>query len=126
MDIRRDLLGVIGLLFLEVSALIFYENNIPCRDSGDFWMFLAGQSMVVGTIIVRWVSKYPDPIMATRWHIVINGLPLVILSFLNHDSALNGSLKELTTTDICALVILLFLKALSVMKHTSIMQQKAA
>lgn len=30
-------------------------------------MFLSAQSMAVGTIMVRWVSKYSDPIMATGW-----------------------------------------------------------
>lgn len=30
-------------------------------------MFLAAQSMAVGTVMVRWVSKYSDPIMATGW-----------------------------------------------------------
>lgn len=30
-------------------------------------MFLAAQSMAVGTVMVRWVSKYADPIMATGW-----------------------------------------------------------
>ena len=27
-------------------------------DSGEWWMLLAAQSMAVGTIMVRWVSKY--------------------------------------------------------------------
>lgn len=30
-------------------------------------MFLAAQSMAVGTVMVRWVSKYSDPVMATGW-----------------------------------------------------------
>ena len=30
-------------------------------------MLLAAQSMAVGTVMVRWVSKYSDPIMATGW-----------------------------------------------------------
>lgn len=97
-------LGVIGLLLLEVPALAFDENNISFWDNGELWMLLAAQSMAVGTVMVRWVSKYSDPIMATGWHMVIGGFPLVILSILNHDPALNGSLKELTTTDISALV----------------------
>ena len=28
---------------------------------------LAAQSMAVGTVMVRWVSKYSDPVMATGW-----------------------------------------------------------
>lgn len=30
-------------------------------------MLLAAQSMAVGTVMVRWVSKFSDPIMATGW-----------------------------------------------------------
>lgn len=30
-------------------------------------MLLAAQSMAVGTVMVRWVSKYSDPVMATGW-----------------------------------------------------------
>ncbi|XP_031107301.1 WAT1-related protein At3g02690, chloroplastic-like [Ipomoea triloba] len=67
-------------------------------------MLLAAQSMAVGTVMVRWVSKYSDPIMATGWHMVIGGLPLVAFSVLNHDPALNGSLKELTSSDVLALL----------------------
>lgn len=35
---------------------------------------------------------------------VIGGLPLVAFSILNHDPALNGSLKELTSSDVLALL----------------------
>ncbi|XP_043702696.1 WAT1-related protein At3g02690, chloroplastic isoform X2 [Telopea speciosissima] len=37
-------------------------------------------------------------------HMVIGGLPLVALSVLNHEPAINGSLKELTSNDLLALV----------------------
>ena len=30
-------------------------------------MLLAAQSMAIGTVMVRWVSKYSDPVMATGW-----------------------------------------------------------
>nr|GMC96880.1 WAT1-related protein At3g02690, chloroplastic-like [Ipomoea batatas] len=87
-------LGVIGLLLLEFSF----------GGSGEWWMLLAAQCMAVGTVMVRWVSKYCDPIMATGWHMVIGGLPLVAISLLNHDPALNGSFVELTSTDLLALL----------------------
>ena len=34
-------------------------------DSGEWWMLLAAQSMAVGTVMVRWVAKYCDPVVAT-------------------------------------------------------------
>uniref|UniRef100_A0ACD5TNN6 Uncharacterized protein n=1 Tax=Avena sativa TaxID=4498 RepID=A0ACD5TNN6_AVESA len=95
-------LGVVGLLLLEVPALSV-EGNDTVWGSGEWWMFLSAQSMAIGTIMVRWVSKYSDPIMATGWHMVIGGIPLLVISVLNHDPALNGHIQELTWSDILAL-----------------------
>ncbi|GFY87758.1 nodulin MtN21 /EamA-like transporter family protein [Actinidia rufa] len=97
-------LGVIGLLLLEVPAFAFDASNFSLSGSGEWWMLLAAQSMAVGTVMVRWVSKYSDPVMATGWHMIIGGLPLLAISFLNHDPALNGSFTELTSNDLLALL----------------------
>ncbi|XP_041995263.1 WAT1-related protein At3g02690, chloroplastic-like [Salvia splendens] len=96
-------LGVIGLLLLEVPALAFDANNFSLWGSGEWWMFLAAQSMASGTVMVRWVSKYSDPVMATGWHMVIGGLPLMAIAILKHDPALS-SFHELTTGDVLALL----------------------
>lgn len=96
-------LGVVGLLLLEVPALSVEGNNTSVWGNGEWWMFLSAQSMAVGTIMVRWVSKYSDPIMATGWHMVLGGIPLLVISVLNHDPALNGHIQELTWSDIVAL-----------------------
>ncbi|KAL3527372.1 hypothetical protein ACH5RR_012028 [Cinchona calisaya] len=97
-------LGVIGLLLLEVPAISFDENNFSLWGSGEWWMLLAAQSMAVGTVMVRWVTNYSDPIMATGWHMVIGGIPLMAISILNHDPVLGGSFKELSSSDILALL----------------------
>ncbi|KAM5576077.1 WAT1-related protein [Rosa sericea] len=96
-------LGVIGLLLLEAPSLALDGSNSSLWQSGEWWMLLSAQSMAVGTVMVRWVSKYSDPIMATGWHMVIGGLPLVIISILNHDNAVSGSLVEFTANDTLAL-----------------------
>ncbi|KAG6474891.1 WAT1-related protein At3g02690, chloroplastic-like [Zingiber officinale] len=96
-------LGIIGLLFLEVPALSFDGSGSSIWGSGEWWMLLAAQSMAVGTVMVRWVSKYSDPVMATGWHMVIGGLPMLAISVLNHDPAMNGKLIDLTSADILAL-----------------------
>ncbi|XVF20446.1 hypothetical protein REPUB_Repub12eG0001100 [Reevesia pubescens] len=96
-------LGVIGLLLLEVPALALDESNFSLWGSGEWWMLLAAQSMAVGTVMVRWVSKYSDPIMATGWHMVIGGLPLIGISILNYDPVFNGSFLELSASDVLAL-----------------------
>lgn len=97
-------LGVIGLLLLEVPTLSFDNSNFSLWGSGEWWMFLSAQSMAVGTVMVRWVSKYSDPVMATGWHMVIGGLPLVAISILNHEPVISGSLMELTSSDLLALL----------------------
>ncbi|XP_062200837.1 WAT1-related protein At3g02690, chloroplastic-like [Phragmites australis] len=96
-------LGVVGLLLLEVPTLSVEGNDTTIWGSGEWWMLLSAQSMAVGTIMVRWVSKYSDPIMATGWHMIIGGLPLLVISVLNHDPALNGHFQDLTWSDILAL-----------------------
>ncbi|CAN6310630.1 unnamed protein product [Urochloa humidicola] len=96
-------LGVMGLLLLEVPALSVEGNDTTIWGSGEWLMFLSAQSMAVGTIMVRWVSKYSDPIMATGWHMIIGGIPLLVISVLNHDPALSGHIQDLTWSDILAL-----------------------
>ncbi|XP_077247199.1 nodulin MtN21 /EamA-like transporter family protein isoform X2 [Tasmannia lanceolata] len=96
--------GVIGLLLLEVPSLSLEGANSTLWGSGEWWMLLAAQSMAVGTVMVRWVTKYSDPVMATGWHMVIGGLPLLAISVLNHDPAISGSLKDLTSSDLLALL----------------------
>jgi drug/metabolite transporter (DMT)-like permease len=46
-------------------------------DSGEFWMLLAAQSMAVGTVMVRYVTRHCDPVMATGWHMVLGGAALL-------------------------------------------------
>ncbi|TYG88895.1 hypothetical protein ES288_A12G057400v1 [Gossypium darwinii] len=104
-------LGVVGLLLLEYEMSCILAGPCTCLDdsnfslwgSGEWWMLLAAQSMAVGTVMVRWVSKYSDPIMATGWHMIIGGLPLLGISILNHDPVFSGSFQELSASDLLAL-----------------------
>ncbi|ABW25102.1 DUF6 domain transmembrane protein [Acaryochloris marina MBIC11017] len=57
-----------------------YLNQLT--QSGEFLMLLAALSMAVGTVMIRQVCRYADPISATGWHMVIGGLPLFIGSGL--------------------------------------------
>lgn len=94
------ILGITGLVLLEVSPetlsslLSFLSDNGTSTsvssvvnstpgsiwDSGEWWMLLAAQSMAIGTVMVRWVSKYSDPIPATGWHMIFGGIPLLFLA----------------------------------------------
>ncbi|KAG9442025.1 hypothetical protein H6P81_017879 [Aristolochia fimbriata] len=95
--------GVVGLLLLEAPSLSF-EDGSTIWGSGEWWMLLAAQSMAVGTVMVRWVTKYCDPVMATGWHMVIGGLPLLAIAVLNHDPVVAGDINNLTSNDLLALL----------------------
>jgi drug/metabolite transporter (DMT)-like permease len=51
-------------------------------DQGEWLMLLAALSMAVGTVLIRIVCRYADPITATGWHMILGGLPLFGLSNL--------------------------------------------
>ncbi len=48
--------------------------------SGEWLMLLAALSMAVGTILIRYVCRHVDPVVATGWHMILGGLPLFALS----------------------------------------------
>ncbi|OUS46888.1 EamA-like transporter family-domain-containing protein [Ostreococcus tauri] len=88
-------LGVLGLVLLELpeealgsvmngGGVAGLASTLHIQDSlwdnGEFWMLLAAQSMAIGTVMVRWVCKYVDPVMATGWHMALGGLPLLAYS----------------------------------------------
>lgn len=49
-------------------------------ERGEWLMLLAALSMAVGTVMIRVVCRYADPVSATGWHMIIGGLPLFALS----------------------------------------------
>ena len=60
------------------TAYSLLDANI--FENGQGLMLIAALSMAVGTVMVRYVSKVADPIVATGWHMIIGGLPLFALS----------------------------------------------
>jgi drug/metabolite transporter (DMT)-like permease len=79
-------------------------------DSGEWWMLLAAQSMAIGTVMVRWVSKYSDPIAATGWHMILGGIPLLMFA-INENSA--TSLPEMISVlDVKDYLLLLYVSLL--------------
>ncbi|KAG2548201.1 hypothetical protein PVAP13_9KG144800 [Panicum virgatum] len=92
-------LGVVGLLLLEVPALSVEGNDTTIWGSGEWLMFLSAQSMAVGTIMVRWVSKYSDPIMATGWcgKPTALGTPFFVSYGVYFYNATRGSLTTLSS-----------------------------
>jgi len=64
-------------------------------SKGEFWMLLAAQSMAVGTVMVRWVAKFVDPVMATGWHMFLGGLPLLALAVTAPETPEHGAFLEM-------------------------------
>jgi drug/metabolite transporter (DMT)-like permease len=50
--------------------------------SGELLMLLSALSMSAGTIIVGYVKRHADPIVATGWHMILGGIPLAVMSGL--------------------------------------------
>jgi len=51
-------------------------------QNGQGLMLFAALSMAVGTILIRYVSRQADPLMATGWHMILGGIPLMLGSAL--------------------------------------------
>jgi drug/metabolite transporter (DMT)-like permease len=85
-------LGVIGIscIGLPIEWLNQFVTNpltsqIDLSDlfnHGEWLMLLAALSMAVGTILIRFIVRYADPVVATGWHMIIGGVPLAIGSIL--------------------------------------------
>lgn len=46
--------------------------------------------------MVRWVAKYCDPVVATGWHMVLGGLPLLALAAAYEGPEIGTALSQLT------------------------------
>lgn len=68
------------LNFLHAGTITGQGNFQQLFQSGEWLMLLAALSMAVGTVIIRFVCRYADPITATGWHMILGGLPLFALS----------------------------------------------
>lgn len=71
--VRQGLQGNFASLELDASHLF---NN------GEWLMLLASLSMAVGTILIRYVCRHVDAVVATGWHMILGGIPLFTLSGL--------------------------------------------
>ncbi|MBW4514944.1 MAG: EamA family transporter [Timaviella obliquedivisa GSE-PSE-MK23-08B] len=83
--------GVLGISLLglpqDLIAGMLHGGSAVSVDfleqllqNGQWLMLLAALSMAVGTVMVRYVCRYVDPVVATGWHMILGGLPLFGLS----------------------------------------------
>ncbi|MBD2384727.1 DMT family transporter [Cylindrospermum sp. FACHB-282] len=61
---------------LGAGADITIGNWQDLFASGEWLMLLAALSMAIGTVMIRYVCRYADPVSATGWHLFLGGLPL--------------------------------------------------
>jgi drug/metabolite transporter (DMT)-like permease len=82
-------LGVLGISLIglpeEWILNLFHQGTTASPigiqqvfEQGEWLMLLAALSMAVGTITIRFVCRYADPVAATAWHMILGGVPLFI------------------------------------------------
>ena len=65
---------------LEQSLSLEKDLLAMVLGHGEWLMLLAALSMAVGTVMIAYVARYVDPVVATGWHMILGGLPLLGLS----------------------------------------------
>ncbi|MFM2302974.1 MAG: hypothetical protein RLZZ135_377 [Cyanobacteriota bacterium] len=98
----QERIGVIGISGLLIGCLGISCIAVPAEwlsqlitspatshidlaglfDRGEWLMILAALSMAIGTVLIRFIVKYADPVVAVGWHMIIGGIPLTIGSLL--------------------------------------------
>ena len=91
------LVGITGISFIGIPdewIMGFFQGQNPVVtfeqevwsvlfQQGEWLMLMAALSMAIGTILIRYVVRWADPVAATGWHMVLGGLPLTAISISN-------------------------------------------
>lgn len=81
-------LGLVGILCLGLPEAVLRHwwlegpRAIGARpwSHGELWMLGAAAAMAVGTVLCRYASRHSDPVAVTGWHMLLGGLPLLLLA----------------------------------------------
>lgn len=84
-------LGILGISFIGLPDQWFYDlwttqsvsfhwDWAALLASGEALMLCASLSMAVGTVLIPFLSRRVDTVVATGWHMILGGLPLLALS----------------------------------------------
>jgi drug/metabolite transporter (DMT)-like permease len=84
-------IGIVGISLIGLpDELIFglFQGNLlelqfnwsSLFNNGPWLMLLASLSMAVGTVMIPFVSRHVNPVIATGWHMIFGGVGLFILS----------------------------------------------
>lgn len=77
-------IGLVGITLIGLPADWLEQlraGTLTGFSLGEWLMLGSALSMAVGTILIRPVTRYADPVMATGWHMVLGSLPLIVLSW---------------------------------------------
>ena len=73
---------ILSLLHGDTDWLVQDNPLDVILQGGEWLMLLAALSMAIGTILINYVSRHADPVVATGWHMILGGLPLYAISGL--------------------------------------------
>ena len=84
------LLGLLGILCLGLPPALLRRwwlegpavADLHPWSHGEAWMLGAAAAMAVGTVLCRSASRRSDPVAVTAWHMLIGGLPLLLITAL--------------------------------------------
>ena len=89
-------LGFAGILCLGVPSELLGHwwllRDLPpvaqLVQPGEVTMLLAALAMAVGTVLIRFASRHSDPVATTAWHMLLGGLPLLLIAAIEQESLL--------------------------------------
>ncbi|WP_254977421.1 DMT family transporter [Cyanobium sp. ATX 6A2] len=84
------LLGLLGIVCLGLPAAVLRHwwlegpiaTGVRPWSHGELWMLGAAAAMAVGTVLCRYATRHSDPVVVTGWHLLLGGLPLLVLAEL--------------------------------------------
>jgi drug/metabolite transporter (DMT)-like permease len=97
------LIGLLGILCLGLPPAVLRHWWLEgprvlgerAMSHGELWMLGAAAAMALGTVLSRYACRRSDALVVTGWHLLIGGLPLLLLSALG-PQGLQGLLPHWT------------------------------
>ena len=102
-------IGIVGISFIGLPddwIVGFFQGQNPLMSveqevwsalfqQGEWLMLMAALSMAAGTILIRYVVRWADPVAATGWHMMIGGVPLLVAAVAE---SLDGNSQNISQT----------------------------
>jgi drug/metabolite transporter (DMT)-like permease len=69
---------MVSLFSGNATDLVFSWQSL--FNNGQWLMLLASLSMAAGTVMIPFISRHADPVVATGWHMILGGVCLFLFS----------------------------------------------